>query len=263
MDDRTDARRPDAEITGLLTRLAQRPTPAVVWYGSDGGRVELSGRVSENWIAKTANLLVDDLGLMPGDRVVLDPALHWRTLVLAAAAWRTGACVVLEPTDGDVRLSALLDRTGAAADALPSPEGSAAAAVAEAEDRLILAYPALAMRLPDDSVLEPGGIDYCAEIRSHGDRWSGTARPADADAALKTSDGALSFAELRDQAEARAAELGSAPVVHVAVDGWDRDALVGLLAIWAAEGTAVLSDRPRDEALQRDLAAERVGLTWS
>ena len=64
-------------------------------------------------------------------------------------------------------------------------------------------------------------------------------------------------------AEARAAELGSAPVVHVAVDGWDRDALVGLLAIWAAEGTAVLSDRPRDEALQRDLAAERVGLTWS
>ena len=71
------------------------------------------------------------------------------------------------------------------------------------------------------------------------------------------------FAAQAKAAEARAAELGSAPVVHVAVDGWDRDALVGLLAIWAAEGTAVLSDRPRDEALQRDLAAERVGLTWS
>lgn len=264
MDDRTDARRPDAEITGLLTRLAQRPTPAVVWYGSDGGRVELSGRVSENWIAKTANLLVDDLGLMPGDRVVLDPALHWRTLVLAAAAWRIGACLVLEPAaDGDARLLALLDRTGAADDALPAPGGSAAAAAAEAEDRLILAYPALAMRLPDDSVLEPGDIDYCAEIRAHGDRWSGASRPSDADAALETGEAALSFAELRGMAEDRAAELGSAPVVHMDAAGWDRDALVGLLAIWAAEGTAVLSDRPRDEALQRDLAAERVGLTWS
>lgn len=263
MDDRTDARRPDAEIAGLLSRLAQRPTPAVIWYGSDGGRVELSGRVSENWIAKTANLLVDDLGLMPGDRVVLDPALHWRTLVLAAAAWRTGACVVLDPQDDDARLSALLDRTGAAAEALPRPRGSAAAAEAQAEDRLILAYPALAMRLPDDSVLEPGDIDYCAEIRSHGDRWSGAARPSAAAAALETGSGALSFAELREQAEARAAELGAAPVVHLDAPGLDRDALVGLLAIWAAEGTAVLSDRPRDEALQRDLAAERVGLTWS
>ena len=64
-------------------------------------------------------------------------------------------------------------------------------------------------------------------------------------------------------AEARAAGLSAAPVMHLDAPGWDRDALVGLLAIWAAEGTAVLSDHPRDEALQRDLAAERVGLTWS
>lgn len=263
MHDRTDARRPDAEITGLLTRLAQRPTPAVVWYGSDGGRVELSGRVSENWIAKTANLLVDDLALMPGDRVVLDPSLHWRTLVLAAAVWRTGACVVLEPQHGEARLSALLDRTGATAEALPQPPGSAAAAEAEAEDRLILAYPALAMRLPDDAALEPGDIDYCAEIRSHGDRWSGASRPAAADPALVTGGSTLSFAELREQAEARAADLGEAPVVHLDAEQWDREALVGLLAIWAAEGTAVLSDRPRDAALQRDLTAERVNLTWS
>ena len=112
-------------------------------------------------------------------------------------------------------------------------------------------------------LLEPGDIDYCAEIRSHGDRWSGAARPSAAAAALETGSSALSFAELREQAEARAAGLSAAPVMHLDAPGWDRDALVGLLAIWAAEGTAVLSDHPRDEALQRDLAAERVGLTWS
>lgn len=256
--------RPDAEITGLLARLAQRPTPAVIWYGSDGGRVELSGRVCENWIAKTANLLVDDLGLMPGDRLVLDPAVHWRTLVLAAAAWRLGACVVLPAGPAEVgQVSAVLDRTGAAPEVLPRPEGSAAAAEATVDDRLVLAYPALAMRLPDDVELEDGDIDYCAEIRSHGDRWSGAGRPSAGDAAIEDRGAAVSFAQLQDDAQDRASELGESPVVRLRIDGWDRSGLTGVLAVWAAGGAVVLTDRPDSEALQRDLAAERVGLTWS
>lgn len=265
MEPQTPAARPDAEITRLLSRLAQRPTPAVVWYGSDGGRVELSGRVSENWVAKTANLLVDDLGMMPGDRVVLDPAVHWRTLVLAAAAWRVGACVVLPDASAvdHAQVSTVLDRTGAAPDALPRTDGSAAAAEAQADDRLILAYPALAMRLPDEAGLEDGDIDYCAEIRSHGDHWSGASRPSPADPALEDGEGTLSFAELQEAASARAADLPQTPVVHLDIAGWDRGGLTMLLAVWAAEGAAVLSDRSDAQALQRDLAAERVGLTAS
>ncbi|WP_144791528.1 TIGR03089 family protein [Kocuria palustris] len=264
MEPTSPAPRTETEITRLLSRLAERPTPAVVWYGADGGRVELSGRVLENWIAKTANLLVDDLGMMPGDRLVLDPAVHWRTLVLAAATWRIGAVLALPgaATTGQAQVTAVLDRTGAGPEARPRPEGSAEAAGIEADDRLVLAYPGLALRLPEAEAASDGDIDYCAEIRAHGDHWPGAVRPRPADAALEDAAGALDFAGLQEAAADRAAELPQAPVVHLDIDGWDRGSLVGLLAVWAAGGAAVLSDRPGSEALQRDLAAERVHLTW-
>jgi len=72
--------------------------PFLTWYDDGRGeRVELSYRTFGNWVAKTANLLVDELGAEPGDRVgVL--ADHWQAPVLLAACWRAGLGVVaLDP----------------------------------------------------------------------------------------------------------------------------------------------------------------------
>jgi uncharacterized protein (TIGR03089 family) len=64
--------------------------PFLTWYDDRRGeRVELSYRTFGNWVAKTANLLVDELGVEPGDRVgVL--ADHWQVPVLLAACWWAG-----------------------------------------------------------------------------------------------------------------------------------------------------------------------------
>jgi len=68
--------------------------PFITWYDDHRDeRIELSYRTFGNWVAKTANLLVDELGAGPGDRVgVL--ADHWQVPVLVAACWRAGVCVV-------------------------------------------------------------------------------------------------------------------------------------------------------------------------
>jgi uncharacterized protein (TIGR03089 family) len=72
--------------------------PFCTWYDDyRDGRVELSYRTFGNWVAKTANLLVDELGAEPGDQVgVL--ADHWQVPVLLAACWSAGLGVVkLDP----------------------------------------------------------------------------------------------------------------------------------------------------------------------
>jgi uncharacterized protein (TIGR03089 family) len=72
--------------------------PFITWYDDHRDeRIELSYKTFGNWVAKTANLLVDELGAGPGDRagVLAD---HWQTPVILAGCWRAGVCVVaLDP----------------------------------------------------------------------------------------------------------------------------------------------------------------------
>ena len=88
-----------ADVEALFTTLGASPTPAVVWYGPGGERTELSGRVLENWVAKTANLLVEELDTAPGSTIALRAPAHWRSLAMGLAAVRTGL-VQLPRTDG-------------------------------------------------------------------------------------------------------------------------------------------------------------------
>jgi uncharacterized protein (TIGR03089 family) len=76
--------------------------PFCTWYDDHTDeRVELSYRTFGNWVAKTANLLVDELGAEPGDQVgVL--ADHWQVPVLLAACWRAGLGVVSLKPGGPV-----------------------------------------------------------------------------------------------------------------------------------------------------------------
>ncbi|MEW6858369.1 TIGR03089 family protein [Trueperella pyogenes] len=81
----------------LLTRGT---SPALTWYDADG-RIELSGKVLANHVAKIANYLADECGLEPGDELALDLPLHWKTLAWALGGIVAGARVTVG-TDGSV-----------------------------------------------------------------------------------------------------------------------------------------------------------------
>ncbi|GAA3570620.1 TIGR03089 family protein [Microlunatus spumicola] len=89
-------------IAELLARRVRSAgsAPLVTYYDVDeGSRTELSATTFANWVAKTSNLLTDELLLDPGASVELLLAArhpgHWMTLVWATACWQTGAVVTL------------------------------------------------------------------------------------------------------------------------------------------------------------------------
>ncbi|MFD0804425.1 TIGR03089 family protein, partial [Streptomonospora algeriensis] len=87
-----------AETPLDLWRSAVAADPArpfvTVYDEATGGRVELSFATFDNWVSKTANMLVDGLGAEPGDRVGLALPLHWQSLVWLLACFSTGTIAV-------------------------------------------------------------------------------------------------------------------------------------------------------------------------
>jgi uncharacterized protein (TIGR03089 family) len=79
----------------LAAELSRDGTRPFVTYYNDrtGERVELSVATAANWVAKTANLLVDEFGVEPGDPVVVRLPLHWQAVVVLLAGWSAGARV--------------------------------------------------------------------------------------------------------------------------------------------------------------------------
>jgi uncharacterized protein (TIGR03089 family) len=91
-------------FTALAGRQAGRygDKPLLTWYDDHrGDRVELSFKTFDNWVAKTANLVVDEFGAEPGDRVAAVLAGHWQTPVILAASWRAGVTVVALDPEAD------------------------------------------------------------------------------------------------------------------------------------------------------------------
>ncbi len=68
--------------------------PLVTFYDDGTGeRVELSVVTYANWVAKTAGLLQDELGVERGATVVVDLPTHWLGPVWLGAVWSVGARV--------------------------------------------------------------------------------------------------------------------------------------------------------------------------
>lgn len=85
----------------LSARLDRAPGQPLVTFYDDatGERVELSVATYANWVAKTANLLQDDLDVTTGDLVLVDLPPHWLGTVWLGAAWSVGAAVTAVPGD--------------------------------------------------------------------------------------------------------------------------------------------------------------------
>ena len=179
---------PDALLAAALLR---DPAGPLLTYYDDatGERTELSATSLANWVAKTANLLRDDLGAT-------------RATGSRCCCRRTGrrrrSCSAPGPRppwsgptpDGAAVAFATADRL---------PEAAAA------DEVFALSLAPLGRGFADGP--PPGARDYSVEVLTMADRWSGRPVP-DAVPALDTGGSTVTAGDLVEIALRRAAELG-------------------------------------------------------
>jgi uncharacterized protein (TIGR03089 family) len=224
--------------------VAADPTlPLLTWYDdATGERVELSGATLDNWVAKTANLLVDGCGLGAGDRATVLLPPHWQSAAVLLGCWIAGLSITLSPQPADV-----LFATGEAAEAQAAGIG--------AGDRYALGLAPLGAPM---RAAPPGFADYIAEVRVQGDRFTPVrlVTPEDSATHGRTP---RSHRDLCAGAAHRAGELALPHGARVLVDADTHpDPLDWLLAPLAVGGSVVLCGRPDRGALAGRAAAERV-----
>lgn len=149
-------------IVAALAPLSRDPgRPRLTWYGPDGERIELSGAVLANWMAKCTNMLVEELDVEPGTPVLLDLPVHWRAAVWALGAWCAGAEVRVPSEPGGAVAGA---DPGVVLTHRPSAWVGQAALVAA------VALPGLARRWDGAEPLPAGVVDAAAAVMSFGDQ---------------------------------------------------------------------------------------------
>ncbi|MFE0458254.1 TIGR03089 family protein [Kitasatospora sp. NPDC058965] len=248
-----DARTP-AEL--LRAALGEDPARPLVTFYDDGTgeRVELSVKTFDNWVAKTANLLQDELNAGPEDRAALLLPAHWQSAVWLLACWSVG--VTAMPA-GDPAEATLV---------VSGPDGLEAAEACSGE-RVALALRPLGGRFPQ----RPDGfLDYAAEVPGQGDRFVPYS-PVVADTpALETlvdglplklsSEQTVQLA--REGADRLGLERGARVLSTLSFDDW-AGLEAGLLAPLAAGGSVVLCRNSGDltaDQWQSRIDAERVTL---
>jgi len=195
--------------------------PLVTFYDDGTGeRVELSVATYANWVAKTASLLQDELGLVHGDRLLVDLPTHWLTPVWLGAAWSLG--LVVSPPGGRSPADAVVcgpDGVERYGDAGGPEEVAAAGAPVVA-----LSLLPMATRFPTE--LPPGVLDYGLVVWGQPDAFAAYDPVLADDPAWADAAGQLT------QAELTALDLGVAgPAVRLLTDRTpvSRDGLAAFL----------------------------------
>lgn len=224
----------------LAAALRADPNGPLLTYYDDaiGERTELSATTLDNWVSKTANLLVDGSGLSPGDPVAVLAPAHWQTAALLLGALAAGAA--LHTAGGGP-----VDVAFSTADRL-----AAARALRPVETYLMALAP---MAAPAREV-PPGTTDYVVEVRAYGDRFVPTEPVGPDDVALLTPE-PVSHAEL--VARATGAGLSPGARLLVPVDA-EPDPVTWLYAPLLAGASIVLCRNVSADRLDAIAATERV-----
>ncbi|MFE9765834.1 TIGR03089 family protein [Streptomyces sp. NPDC005808] len=238
----------------LRSALATDPARPLVTFYDDatGERIELSVATFANWVAKTANLLQNELSAEPGDRVALLLPAHWQTAVWLLACSSAG---VVADVGGDP----------AAADHVVAGPGGLEAGLACSGDRIALSLAPLGRRFPTPP---SGYADYAVEVPTQGDRFQPYA-PVDPEVpALIVAGAEYTSAEVVERARADAPALGltgpgSRILSALAYDTWEGLS-AGLYAALATGGSVVLCrhlEELGEDALAKRIESERVTAT--
>ncbi|NES26780.1 TIGR03089 family protein [Micromonospora terminaliae] len=205
--------------------------PLLTWYDdASGERTELSGATLANWVAKTANLLVDEAALAPGDTAAVLLPPHWQTAAVLLGCWSAKLTVAEAPGDVDVLFAA----AGRVDEAGDWPAG----------ERYALGLDPFALPLRQ---VPAGFADFVSAVRGHGDHFTPYPEGGEDDAALLA------------RAEARAAELCLTPGDRLLVDT-DRfpDPADWLLAPLTAGATLVACANLNPTHVDARTATEKV-----
>jgi uncharacterized protein (TIGR03089 family) len=152
--------------------------PFVTYYDvATGERTELSGTTAANWVAKTANLLVDELDAESGTRIEVALPTHWLRTVWILATWAVGGTIV--DAGGDIFVAGP-DTVGH-----PSP----------AHHRLASALLPFATPFPTPP---PGVIELGAGLPGQPDAFFPVDEPTDDVQAVDVVDLALTYGQLAE-----------------------------------------------------------------
>jgi uncharacterized protein (TIGR03089 family) len=216
----------------LLRPLLKSPGRPLITHYDDaaGTRIELSVATLANWAAKTANWLVDEHSVEPGDPVAVLLPAHWQTAGILLGAWWCGAHVVD-------------DAAGAAVVFVP-PGGTGAVVSLDPMGRDLGAEP------PASSV------DFIADARMHGDEFLAlTPVPGSTPALTKST-----VDEVLTEAAHRAKSLGLTPGSRVlSTIDWTTAAgiLDGFVTVLAAGASLVQVSNPSPDKLDAHRTTER------
>lgn len=236
----------------LPSLLADDPAaPRITCYDdlpgpTRGERIELSGRVLANWVAKAANALTSDFDIQPGDVVALALPPHWRTVYWALAGWAVGASVhVADPALGSD------DPTLAIASVVVTDSVELAEA---ADAAIVVTLAALARSHP--GALPSHAMDEAAELASYPDRRAFAAPEVDpARPALITPGRAVRYDELVAAPTSPGAGSDSPGTGERILVAGAPDRTAALLevaaSVWAGAGSVVLV-RTADGAAPED-----------
>ena len=227
-------------------RLAAAPAaPLLTWYDlASGERVELSATTFDGWVAKTAGLVRDVVGLQHGDLVALDLPSHWLAPVWLAACAELGLST---SPGGEPRAADL---------AVCGPEGIEAALAAPD----VMAVSLLPMAMPFRTPLPPGADDYCLEVRSAPDRFSPSWPVGSDDVLLRLPDVELTHAEAlaaaRELADSHALRDGARLLVDDRVDDMPRWLLTLVVPLLLGGSVVLLTGGGDDDRVARIAAEE-------
>ncbi|MEV5746826.1 TIGR03089 family protein [Actinoallomurus sp. NPDC052308] len=229
----------------LRGALAADPSRPLVTFYDDatGDRVELSVKTFDNWVAKTANLLVDGLGAVPSGRVALALPGHWQTAVWLFACWSAGLTAV-PVGDGAIPGDA---------DIVAAEPARLAEAARSAADVVGLSLDSLGAPLAE---CPPGVIDYAVEVRAYGDRFPGGVLDAGAPV-VEFAGRTLTGTELLAEARALGTPESSRVLTTVGFDT-PEGLLKGLLGPLTSGGSVIICQNLDRTGLERRISVEHV-----
>jgi uncharacterized protein (TIGR03089 family) len=227
-------------FTAVTTSDATRPL--ITFYDdATGERAELSGATLRNWVAKTANLLVDGIGLGPDQRAAVALPPHWLTAAILLGCWSAGLAVDLH--DDHRSTEERVDVAFASGETYASLAGRTTD---------VYALSLAPLGLPFRPGPPAGTLDYSVEVRGYGDHFSGPpVSPDQAALADGTTHAALATAAL---------DLGLSPCRYLIDADAHPDALTWLVAPLLAGASIVLCRHLDHARLPERLASERASV---
>lgn len=148
---------PASVTTAVFDVVADWSQPMVTYYDHDSGeRTELSAATLGNWAAKSANFFVDELGVTPGDELLVDLPEHWQTIAILLGAWWAGAHVRIDEAD-----PATVAAVVTSADRIDAYD--------DVDELLVASLDPFAMGVRD---LPVGVTDFASAVRVHGDQYT-------------------------------------------------------------------------------------------